>query len=333
MKESGVFVISLDFELFWGLADVCDEGQWNTTIQKVYQVVPRLLDLFEKYGVHATWATVGALMTHDAHEFMDYLPKRVSPQTELVLKKLALPEGKPGVYDSEILFAPNLVRQVSARRGQEIGTHTFSHYYCDRATSTPEDFENDVDSAKRIAKKAGYSLRSAVFPRNQVHQDYVNALGKQEIYIYRGIEKSRFKKISARFRNLGTVLWYLDHYFPTLGRHSYPLSEVQDGKKFNVKKSRFFKPYKRKYALIESLKVLHYKAELRYAAKRGEIYHLCWHPHNFALDTERNFAQLESLLRYYAKLKCKYGMKSLSMCETVDLLNYAAKKATGDCDE
>ena len=83
----------------------------------------------------------------------------------------------------------------------------------------------------------------------------------------------------------------------------------------NIRNSRFFKPYRPQYRFAEIIKLRRYKFEIKTAAKRGEIYHMYWHPHNFAENTEINFQQMKELLTYYEKMRLKYGMKSENMSE------------------
>ena len=72
--SKGIFTISLDFELFWGVRDHRTLENYGSNISNVHQVVPRLLALFEKYDVHCTWATVGFLFFNDKKEMLPYLP-------------------------------------------------------------------------------------------------------------------------------------------------------------------------------------------------------------------------------------------------------------------
>lgn len=127
--------------MFWGMADVSAASNLASSMRRVHEVVPRLLKLFETYGVHATWATVGGMMAHDDAEFLRYLPKPAAPQTARMLDKLGIgqPDGAKKC-PREILYAPELIHKVAATPGQEIGTHTYSHYYCSNADSTPEAF-------------------------------------------------------------------------------------------------------------------------------------------------------------------------------------------------
>lgn len=51
---SGAFVISLDFELLWGVRDHADRSSYGRNILGGRAAIPRMLDLFERHGVRAT---------------------------------------------------------------------------------------------------------------------------------------------------------------------------------------------------------------------------------------------------------------------------------------
>ena len=58
----GALVISLDFELHWGVRDKRPvDGPYRENLLGAREAIPRMLDLFEEFGVAATWATVGFL--------------------------------------------------------------------------------------------------------------------------------------------------------------------------------------------------------------------------------------------------------------------------------
>ena len=320
--KAGALVISLDFEMFWGIADFADIQEWAPIVERVHMVVPRLLELFQKHGVHATWATVGALMCEDRSEFLERLPKPVAPQTKTMLDKLGLMEPGGGVLCPEhILFAPELVRMVASCEGQEIGTHTFSHYYCDDPTSNQEEFAAELKAAERIAKEKGYPFLSAVFPRNQVSDRFVEVLERSTLCCFRGVERGWIAKNRPKLGKLGTILWYLDNYLPLARACSFSQKDAEQiGSLMNVRNSRFFKPYRPQYRFAERLKLWRYKHEMKTAAKRGEVYHIYWHPHNFAENTEINFRQMEEMMFHFDRLHQKYGMQSRNMSETIELL-------------
>lgn len=324
MKKRGAFVISLDFELFWGMADFGHAYDYKNVIEKVHDVVPKLLKLFEKYNVHATWATVGAIFAHDDDEFLEYLPKPIAPQTFEMLNKLGiLPEKDETKCPRSMLFAPELTKMVSETPGQELGTHTYSHYYCNLKTSTTNEFQKEINAAKAIMEKNNADCISIVFPRNQVHEKYIKEAESEGIFIYRGVENGKLQALKKKSRK-GLIFWYGDNYIPLQKGQSFELSEIVEAEnRYNVKNTRFFKPYKKKYKIIEKFKLWRYKLEMRRAAKRGEVYHMYWHPHNFGENTDINFKQMEKLLLYYSKMNRKHGMISLNMREVAHLAKNA----------
>ena len=57
----GTLIVSLDFELHWGVRDVKTVAQYRENLLGVRRAIPALLATFADYGIHATWATVGFL--------------------------------------------------------------------------------------------------------------------------------------------------------------------------------------------------------------------------------------------------------------------------------
>lgn len=61
---AGTLIVSLDFELFWGMLDQCALEAYQDNVLGGRTAIPRLLDLFQKYSIHATWAAVGLSLIH-----------------------------------------------------------------------------------------------------------------------------------------------------------------------------------------------------------------------------------------------------------------------------
>ena len=57
-----------------------------------------------------------------------------------------------------------LIDLIKNTRGQEIATHTFSHYYCLEEGQDIQSFESDLKKALEIAKNNGCLIKSIVFP-------------------------------------------------------------------------------------------------------------------------------------------------------------------------
>ncbi len=82
-KKHGYLVISLDFELFWGMFDKVTLAEYGDNVYGERTAIPRMLELFKKYRIHATWATVGMLMARNKQELLSFLPPpHLRPQYE-----------------------------------------------------------------------------------------------------------------------------------------------------------------------------------------------------------------------------------------------------------
>lgn len=166
---NGHFVISLDFELYWGVHDVFSVRQYGDNIRNVNYVIPRLISLFERYEIRATFAIVGGIYHTDFEDFRTFISDSpifpeyhepiLSPYSQKGLQKIA---NMP-----ELFFQKQLIDQIKIA-GHEIGTHTYCHYYCDEEGADVKSFEYDIKNAVGIAEKYGDNITSIVFPRNQI---------------------------------------------------------------------------------------------------------------------------------------------------------------------
>jgi len=184
----GKLVISLDFELYWGVCDKRSLSSYRDHLLGAREAVPALLDLFVEYGIRATWATVGFLFFGGRRELMESLPERLPRYRDHQLSPYRRLESLGESESSDPFhFAPSLLEQIARRAGQEIGTHTFSHYYCLEDGQTIDDFRADLVAARRIAKKKlDIELASIVFPRNQFNTQYLASCAELGFRAYRG---------------------------------------------------------------------------------------------------------------------------------------------------
>ena len=65
-QNNGAFVISLDFELMWGVRDKKGIDQYGENILGVRKAIPALLKLFEEFEINCTFSTVGFLFFEDS---------------------------------------------------------------------------------------------------------------------------------------------------------------------------------------------------------------------------------------------------------------------------
>lgn len=321
-RNKGVFTISLDFELGWGRLDRANARQYlESHVSNVPEVIERLLEAFTRHGVHATFATVGFIayphpeaLINDLPEVIpDYSNRAVSPYTGNFIADI--PPEEYSLY-----FAPHLITLIGNTPGMEVATHTFSHYYCWEEGQTAAHFDADIFKACRKSRENGMELKSIVFPRNHVSGEHLEVCGNHGITIYRGNPSRFFSQKKGRVaRQLQRACKLLDTYVNLSGRLSYPLHEVEEEGMWNVRASRFLRPYSKRLRIAEPMKIRRIKKEMTAAARRGEVYHLWWHPHNFGGNIEKNFRTLERLLVHYDRLREKYGMLSANMAEIAAL--------------
>ena len=311
--RKGIFTISLDFELFWGVRDHRTIESYGNNIRNVHAVVPRLLALFEKYNIHCTWATVGFLFFNDKNELMANLP----PERPSYLKKEYDPYSYLASNDLEKVyhFAPHLIEQIKKTPGQELGTHTLSHFYTLERNTTIDQFRSDLHTAIAIAKQKGIELKSIVFPRNQYSDEHIQACLEEGIKVYRGNELSAaYKPLSRENESkIRRAVRFADTYFNLTGHHCHPIPITE--RIINVPASRFLRPFDPRFKILNGFKLRRIKKGLKFAAERGLIYQLWWHPHNFGKHMDENFEFLENVLKYYEQLNKEGKIHSQNLIE------------------
>lgn len=319
-------VISLDFELFWGVGAAHSVASYGRNVQGEWLAVPKLLGLFRRYGIRASWATVGMVMCRNYKEWHEIRPSampgyRHSGVSSYVMDKLV--RDKPGLF-----FARPLVEQILATPGQELATHTYSHFYCSEDGVTPEQFAADLACASVLAADLGVRCRSLVFPRNQIVGDFLDVLPEAGIEVYRGTQRHWLYRNGDTVAGgiAGRALRFADACLPLSGSRVEQVG--QRGRLVNVPASLFLYPWSRRQGSLVPLRLHRIKQCMTRAARTGGICHIWWHPHNFGVDTERNLALLEVVLQHYRMLADRYGMLSHCMGDFA-VANDAAEKPEG----
>lgn len=322
--QSGKLVISLDFELYWGVKDVVQLEKYEHQLLGVREVIPKLLDLFEKYQIHATFATVGLLFFETKEQMLQHLPTQKPSYSNLKLSPYFNIDVAVGNNEKEdpFHFGWNLIKKI-ADAGHEIASHSFSHYYCLEKGQTKEEFIEDVRAAKNIAKLNNVELNSFIFPRNQYDNEYLNICKQMGFIAFRGNENSWL--FSSEWHG-GSMFFrrpfrLLDSYFNLSGHNCYSEAEMKKNELINIPSSRFLRPYNKKLSSFDHLRLKRITQEMNYAAKHRLVYHLWWHPHNFGSNIRENFDFLEKIFLYYEKLHQEFNFESVSMQQLAQELN------------
>ena len=325
--ENGILTVSLDFELYWGLRDKRTIKEYEENLKGVKEAIEKILELFDKYEIHATWATVGFLFAQDVDELKISSPN-IKPQYINTSLNPYQYISDNVVLESYCHFAPEIIDIICNHKNQEIGTHTFSHYYCLEDGQTAEAFRNDIEVAVEISGKRNLEIKSLVFPRNQWNEEYLSILDEYGITSYRGNEKGwLYKATNGSDENIARrALRLIDSYINISGANSYPLKSINTEKPFNIPSSRFLRPVSKRSSMFENIRKKRIIQSLKRAAKNQEVFHLWWHPHNFGVNTDANIEFLEAILSSFRDMKIQYGMRSLNMGEVSDLISNEVKE-------
>lgn len=310
----GCLCISLDFELMWGVRDKRTIEQYGANVIGGRAAVSRMLDIFHQHKIRATWATVGLLLCETKDEMLASLPELRPTYADSQLSNYAyLDEVGENEFKDPYHFAASLLAQVKACPGQEIATHTFSHYYCLEPGQTPAQFAADLDAAIHLAARHRITFRSIVFPRNQYDESAIAECARRGISIYRGNEASWMYRPGARADQTlaRRAIRLTDSYVNLSGTNT--VSVKTNGTVTNVRSSRFLRPYSRRLSSLEPLRLSRITGAMTAAARRGETFHVWWHPHNLGANRSENLGALSHILDHFQTLRSEYGMRSLAM--------------------
>lgn len=318
------FVLSLDFELAWGSPEHWSNDAFLARALKARDAALSILEACAEYDIHATWAIVGALFADNYEHFLEFAPpeqlrpgyidRRLSPYSHL---------DRIRESGRNAFFCPEIIKSVAEIENQEISSHTFSHYFCLEPGASANTFVADLDSFRRITANWNITGTSLVFPRNQVDRECLNVLHQKGFTAYRGTERSALWKARPRSKRTTLVraLRVADAFLPLSGGKLHTQFDEPYNGLFNVPSSRFLRPYSSKMKILDGMKLGRIRSEMRRAAELGAIYHLWFHPENFATHLQENLRFFKLVLSDYRSLSEQELMKSMSMSEVVEGLS------------
>jgi len=278
-------VWSLDFELRWGVHDVLglDRDRYRKNLEGAREAVPQLLQLFTRRGVRATWATVGALACRDWDEYFHRAPA----PPRYVNPRLAINPRYADIDPNGLLhFAPDLVALIAETKGQEIGTHTFSHLYLGELGVMQADAAADHAATLALFRdRFGIGRTSLVFPKNQIA--FLALYRAQGISAWRDNESPWYYQLTRHTHHpIVRGLRMMDALTPWRARGG----SFSGGR---TPSTLFVRVY-----LPESLWKLHLAriaAEAR-RIKEGGVLHFWLHPHNLGADVPRGMQRIEQVV-------------------------------------
>ncbi len=305
-------IISIDAELAWGSHNL--KTLFKERISSSRSSWIKILDLFDRYEIPATWAIVGHLFLNRC----DGVHKGHSAGKDWFHR------DPGGVIDENPnWFGIDLINQIlEAEMNHEIGCHSFSHVEFDSAKR--DVVESELQHCLEAAKKMNVDLKSFVFPKNKI--GYQNLLKKYGFTCYRGLKPpSWYDKISLQRRGVIT-------------------ENIRKGSKFldfTVIRTKpiIVNPIIDEFGLINipaSLKVFSFEGKAReisdklfgdpvwfkikkginFITKNKGILHLWFHPND--LTQEKDFKRLVKILRFINKKKKETDLEVKTMKDVAE---------------
>lgn len=310
----GVFTLSLDVELCWGVVDKPDQLKKNMTYYKeARDCIEKILQLLEKYNISATWAVVGHLfrqecISKDGQKHMD-IPRSIYPWYD----KDWFDESPCTCHrEAPLWYGRDIVEKImGCAARQEIACHSFSHIpYGDKNTkreALQADLTNCIDEAGKLDLK----LRSFVFPRNTA--GYIDELRSFGFEAYRGIEPSWYSKFPKRLKKICHIIDQFLVISPSVSLPEYDHGLV------NIPASMFYLPMNGFRGLIPlSFRVMKARKGIRRAIRDKKLFHLWFHPFNIATNKEKLLYGLEEIFKLAQASRENGKLQIKSMDEIVD---------------
>ena len=288
MTEAARFIISLDCEGKWGMADhLQPHHHERMTEEALARAYERLVELFGHYEVPATFAFVMAfVLTPEERE--GFAPELLGDPADAWLRPYREAVARGDVNGWHVPEALDVVR---GGRGHEIACHSFCHRPLGDASISADGANAELDSAQAAAGLKGLSLETFVFPRNEVgHLPELRAHG---FIGYR----QRLRRPRGR---LGRALSLAEEFnVRTPAQRSSPMVNgmvpIPSGRFLNWR-------FGARSLVPAAVTIRRWRHLLRNAADEGGVAHLWLHPHN--LLTAPDTAQLlESVLAEVAAMR------------------------------
>ncbi|MGI6311408.1 MAG: polysaccharide deacetylase family protein [Bacteroidales bacterium] len=172
--KKGIIIFSADLEMAWAFR--YSKTRKNETVKKGLEErenIPVLLDLFQKYNIPVTWATVGHLFLSDCSKGPDGLAHSALPRPGYFENRnwnfsfgdWYQHDPCTNVFNDPAWYASDLIEKIiSSDVKHEIGCHTFSHTDFTYKNCPKSLADAELDECIKHAENLNISLRSMVFP-------------------------------------------------------------------------------------------------------------------------------------------------------------------------
>jgi hypothetical protein len=297
MGEPGRFIVSLDCEGKWGMADHLQPYHHQLLTEEALAAAYRqLTGIFARHGIAATFAFVMAfvLTEQEREEFRDQLlgderDEWLRPYRQAVSNGELRGWHQPAALD--------IVRQTGVH---EIACHSFCHRPLGERSVSSEGANRELDAAAAAARLKGLELETFVFPRNEV--GHLAALKRHGFIGYR----QRLRRPPGQLgRALGLAeefnLWAPPQQ---PARAVNGLVPIPSGRFLNWR-------FGLRGKVPPQATAARWRHQLRSAAQNGGVVHLWLHPHNL-ITGPGTAALLENVLAEAGSLRDRGEIRVLT---------------------
>ncbi|RZI85369.1 MAG: hypothetical protein EOP38_05130 [Rubrivivax sp.] len=285
---SGKFIVSLDCEGKWGIADRPKDRRDLISSSGLAEVYSKILQIFEKYSFRATFAFVSALCL-EPDEVVDALRGVDLPHAGTNWLATPLSELMSGEFDG--WSEPALLRLVRESGRHHVCTHGGTHLPYSRTETPSVAVEWDINFAKQQHERLGLDWGAIVLPRNVV--GHLDKLATAGITCYRSMDRA--ERVPG---NLGKGIRLANEFISADRFGLSPAGQIFRGDSpVPLSPGKFLNArigFRRRVPADATLSRA--QAMLGYAATHGRILHLYTHPHNFIND-DGMFEKLDAILR------------------------------------
>lgn len=298
-------VVSIDTEMAWGLVHR-PEQTYRYDLERAHLV--RLIELFDRYRIPATWAVVGHLML-DGCEPVDGVkhPEIHRPDYDWFDQDWFDADPCSDAERDPTWYAPDVVELIrSADSEHEIATHGFSHIVAGDPGCSRETFDSEIRAAVSAAATHGLTLRSIIHPRNRI--------GHLDVLVEHGIRAYRGRRPSPGPTSV--VQRLVDR---TVGSERTTIRPLAEEGIWNFPATILFDIDARPRTW--RLWIRQVERRLAQAVARGGLFHLWFHPHNFRDHPDASFEGLERLLAAAGRHRREGRLDTVTMGHLADQLS------------
>lgn len=309
--NKGVFTLSLDTEIAWGMIDkprsLIDNKEYFYNTRKA---IDGIIELLDKYQISATWGMVGSLLL-DEPKFEAEFIESITKNLESDIKKQYIDLLK----DKDIWGGKDILKKIkSSLVPQEIGSHSYNHIIFDDDYVTKETAFKEYIDGKDILRKHGEDPISFIFPRNGIK--HLSELKDAGFETYRGIEPSWYINMPGKMKKACHII------DQTLSITPPVVTPINNSGLINIPASMFYLPMNgfRKYIPLNS-RTRKAKKGIKRAINEKKIFHLWFHPFNIATNREELLRGLETIFKKVNKERENGNIQVMTMSEVMTNIN------------